>query len=151
MSWQHGGNGRSPAIGEAARPGAADHGTLASDADRDSAVRLLSEAFAEGRLTAGEHGDRVQAAYGARTWARLSELTSDLPAQSGAADEQPTMSSVPDGTDRCLLCALLILCPPAGVAWLLASRRRARGTLDRRGAVWPVSVPAGNGQRAEDR
>jgi hypothetical protein len=26
--------------------------------------------------------------------------------------------------DRCLLCLLLIICPPAGIAWWLLSRRR---------------------------
>ena len=51
---------------------------LASDADRDAAAGLLSEAFAEGRLSAGGHGERVRAAYTARTRADLAGLTSDL-------------------------------------------------------------------------
>ena len=42
--------------------------TLASDADRDHAADLLNAAAAEGRLTADEHGERVRAAYAARTW-----------------------------------------------------------------------------------
>ena len=53
-------------------------GMLASDADRDAAAGLLSEAFAEGRLSAGGHGERVRAAYTARTRADLAGLTSDL-------------------------------------------------------------------------
>jgi DUF1707 SHOCT-like domain len=97
---------------------------LASDADRDGVAGRLSSAFAEGRLTSGEHAERVRAAYEARTAGELAGLTADLP---GPADEaggrQP--ARVPDdGVDRCLLCALLILCPPAGIAWLLAARRR---------------------------
>jgi Domain of unknown function (DUF1707) len=112
---------------------------------------LLNEAFAQGRLTAGEHEDRVQAAYNARTWAGLNELTADLPAHAGAAHEQLTAGLLPAGPDRCLMCALLILCPPAGIAWLLASRRRARGALERAGAVWQASDSRWDGQRAEDR
>jgi hypothetical protein len=121
--------------------------TLASDADRDSAASLLNEAFAEGRLTTSEHGDRVRAAYCARTWSELSQLTADLPARA----EQPVTGLLPAGPDRCLLCAALILCPPAGIAWLLASRRRARRPRDRVGAVWPAAVPGEVGRRAEDR
>jgi hypothetical protein len=95
---------------------------LASDADRDAAAGLLSEAFAEGRLCAGEHGERVRAANTARTRADLAGL---------------------DGPDRCLLCALLVLCPPGGICWLLAARRRSRpGRGQRAGS---------GGEHAQDR
>src|SRR5260370_22793033 len=77
------------------RPGAADRGpmsmqypqatptlpaagvpqTRASDADRDAAAALLGGAFAEGRLTADEHGERLNAAYAARGWQQLRPLT----------------------------------------------------------------------------
>jgi hypothetical protein len=97
---------------------------LASDADRETVAGQLSSAYAEGRLTAAEHGDRVRAACGARTLGELAGLTGDLPGLSGG-DAGRQQALVPDGVDRCLLCALLICCPPAGVAWLLA-RRRAR-------------------------
>jgi hypothetical protein len=96
---------------------------LASDADRDAAAGLLSSAFAEGRLTGAEHAERVRSAYGARRRAQLAALIADLPDPAGKADVQ--QAHVPDGVDRCLLCALLICCPPAGIAWLLAVRRRA--------------------------
>jgi hypothetical protein len=100
---------------------------LASDADRETIVGRLSSAFAEGRLTAAQHGDRVRAAYSARTVGELAGLTADLPGPRGDAGgrQQPL---VPDGVDRCLLCALLICCPPVGLAWLLAARRRAGAT-----------------------
>ena len=52
---------------------------LASDGERDDAVRVLNEAFAEGRLTGDEHGERVRAAYAARTWRDLDRVTTDLP------------------------------------------------------------------------
>jgi len=104
-------------------PGRPD--VLASDADRDGVARRLGSAFAEGRLTADEHADRVQAIYGARTLGELAGLTADLPGPARAAGErQPAL--VPDEMDRCLLCALLICCPPVGIAWLLVARRRAR-------------------------
>jgi hypothetical protein len=98
---------------------------LASDADRDAVAGLLSSAFAEGRLTAPEHAERVRAAYGARTRGDLDLLTADLPGPGGGAGRrQPALQ--PERVDRCLLWALLICGPPAGVAWLLAARRRAR-------------------------
>jgi hypothetical protein len=96
---------------------------LASDADRDTAGSLLNEAFAEGRLTADEHDQRLSAAYTARTWQQLRELTADLPAQAVAAKPMPPAMFA--GLDPCLLCVLLIVCPPAGLAWWLLSRRRA--------------------------
>ena len=94
----------------------------ASDADRDAAAGLLNEAFAEGRLTADEHDQRLSAAYAARSRQQLHQLTADLPAPPGAADR--VAPGVFAGVDLCLLCALLIVCPPAGIAWWLMSRRR---------------------------
>jgi hypothetical protein len=97
----------------------------ASDADRDAVASVLGFAFAEGRLTADEHAGRVRAAYGARTLGELTGLTADLPDPAGdvAPRQAPFM---PDEMDRCLLFSLLICCPPAGIAWLLSARRRAR-------------------------
>jgi hypothetical protein len=39
--------------------------------------------------------------------------------------------------DRCLLCLLLVACPPAGIAWLWLSWRRARA------CPGPVVAPGG--------
>lgn len=115
---------------------------LASDADRDAAARQLNDAFADGRLTAAEHSDRVHAVYAARTWPELARLTADLPAPAelrGAA-ELPGAAGLavgraePDWMDRldpCLLCLLLCLCPPAGVAVLWRRRRARAGTVRR--------------------
>jgi hypothetical protein len=99
----------------------AEPAVLASDADRDAAARVLTGAFADGRLTAAEHGDRVRAVYAARTWPELAGLTADLPAAAS-----PAAASTADwaaGLDPCLLCLLLCLCPPAGIAVLLWRRR----------------------------
>lgn len=97
--------------------------TRASDADRDAAAALLGAAFAEGRLTADEHGERLGAAYAARTWQQLRQLTADLPGTAGATGRRAAPGIVAE-PDPCLLCLLLIVCPPAGIAWWLLSRRR---------------------------
>jgi hypothetical protein len=102
---------------------AAGPATRASDADRDAAAGLLNEAFAAGRLTADEHDQRLAAAYAARSWQQLHQLTADLPAAPGAATV-PTAPGMLAGADPCLLCVLLIACPPAGIAYWLLSRRR---------------------------
>ena len=133
MSWHYPGP---------ARPAAGDMGTLASDGDRDAAARVLSEALAEGRLTTSEHGERVRAALAARTWAELAGLTADLPAP---ADTRPAVTARCDGPDWCLL----LCCPPAGIARLLAARHRAR--TSRRPAVTAGSAPLGGGMAAGAR
>jgi hypothetical protein len=150
VSWQDGGP-------DLARPEAGGTVTLASDGDRDAAARVLNEAFAEGRLTADEHGERVRAVYAARTWHELAQVTADLPGAAQGAGQAAT--GMADSLDRCLLCVLLICCPPAGIAWLLAARRRARAgqrqalTVAGRpsGGRGGAAVRAGAGWRAEDR
>ena len=51
----------------------------ASDADRDAVADRLREAHAEGRLTAEEFSERLDAALVARTHGDLVPLTRDLP------------------------------------------------------------------------
>nr|WP_240509250.1 DUF1707 domain-containing protein [Streptomyces agglomeratus] len=59
----------------------------ASDADRDRTADILRDAMAEGRLTAEEHSDRIDAVYRAKTVAELEPLVRDLPAPGGARRE----------------------------------------------------------------
>jgi hypothetical protein len=66
----------SPAMRE---PADRNPGLRASDADREHVAELLNEAFAEGRLTTEEHGERLEAAYAARTMGELRPLVADLP------------------------------------------------------------------------
>jgi hypothetical protein len=47
------------------------------------------------------------------------------------------------GADLCLLCALLVVCPPAGIVWWLLSRRRQQ--------LPPAGAWGRAGQHAEDR
>ncbi len=61
-----------------------------SDGDRTKVVTLLESAYAEGRITAAEHTERMQAAAAAETFDDLVPLTRDLvaldaPAASGEA------------------------------------------------------------------
>ncbi|WP_445401357.1 DUF1707 SHOCT-like domain-containing protein [Streptomyces sp. LE64] len=56
----------------------------ASDADRDQVAERLREAVAEGRLDLEEFGERLEAAYEARTYGELELLTRDLPAVAAA-------------------------------------------------------------------
>src|SRR5580693_3908328 len=50
----------------------------ASDADRDQVVDVLRVAMGDGRLTADEFGERMEAALSARTLGELAVLTADL-------------------------------------------------------------------------
>ena len=61
-------------------------GLRVSDADRDRALRELSEAFQAGRLTAGEFDQRSGQALGARTGNELTALLADLPHDRAGAD-----------------------------------------------------------------
>ena len=119
-----------------ARPAAAGGpAARASDAERDHAAGLLSEAFAEGRLTEAEHAQRLDAAYAARTQAQLHLLIADLPASAPVPSPAPGTLT---GADRGLLCVLFCMCPPVAIAWWLRSRRRPPRYPDR-----PLPAPAG--------
>jgi hypothetical protein len=137
------------------RAEAGNTAVLASDGERDAAVRVLNEAFAEGRLTGDEHGGRVRAAYTARTWRDLDRVTADLPGPPDVPGH--AAQGAPGDLDRCLLCALLICCPPAGIAWLLAARHRARTGQRHALTATPPSAAGGTaalpgaGRRAENR
>lgn len=59
-----------------------------SDADRDRAASLLSNALAEGRLTPQEHSERLDAIYAAKVQADMVPVVSDLPGASAAIAAQ---------------------------------------------------------------
>src|SRR5271167_1643306 len=50
----------------------------ASDADRERVIAMLGDALADGRISHGEHSERISAALSARTLGDLSGLTADL-------------------------------------------------------------------------
>lgn len=66
----------------------------ASDADRDTAAAVINNALAEGRLTAEEHSERLDAIYAAKTHAELVPLLDDLPGQRAAVVPDPTSQAV---------------------------------------------------------
>jgi hypothetical protein len=58
-----------------------DRPIRASDQERESVVDILRDAYTDGRLTLDEFEERSSAAYAAKTWTDLRELTVDLPAE----------------------------------------------------------------------
>jgi hypothetical protein len=60
-----------------------DDGRLrASDQDRETALGVLRDAYAAGRLRPEEFDQRVDMAFAATTWGELDGVTADLPAAS---------------------------------------------------------------------
>ncbi|MFJ9696747.1 DUF1707 domain-containing protein [Kitasatospora sp. NPDC101183] len=80
-------------------PGPPSHAPVAqadmrvSDADRERVAELLRDAYAEGRLDAEEHAERIEAAYSAKTFGELVPLTRDLPAHRPLSFEKPPLDA----------------------------------------------------------
>lgn len=55
-----------------------------SDAERDQAAAALGEHYAQGRLTADEHGERLDQVWAARTRGELRPIFADLPVAAGS-------------------------------------------------------------------
>lgn len=64
--------------------GVPDPNVRASDADRERIVEQLRQHTADGRLTMDEFEQRMSAAYAAKTYGELAQLTRDLPVDLGA-------------------------------------------------------------------
>ncbi|MBO0837304.1 MAG: DUF1707 and DUF2154 domain-containing protein, partial [Actinobacteria bacterium] len=71
-----------------------DSNLRASDADRDAAAAVINNAMAEGRLTADEHSERLEAIYAAKTQADLAPLLADLPGQHSMAPVPATSAQL---------------------------------------------------------
>ncbi len=84
-----------PLAGEPSGPGASPE-MRASDADRDLVIDVLREAVGDGRLTAEEFEERVQAAMSSRTFGELATLTADLvaPPASPGVPEEPALDVI---------------------------------------------------------
>jgi hypothetical protein len=76
-----------------ATPLGAEDSVRASHGDREHVMGLLQEAYAQGRITVDEFGDRTDRAGAAKTVGDLRPLVADLPAA------QPTATPVPSGGD----------------------------------------------------
>ena len=98
-------------------------GLRASHADRDRAVEVLRVAAGDGRLTAEELDERLEAAVTARTCGELAALTTDLPAAPDSAPGPP----VPEPKDLAR-----IDCHASSVTrdgrWLVPRRMQVRVT-----------------------
>ena len=107
----------------------------APDADRERAIGVLSEAFAEGRLTTEEHSARVEHVYGARTYAELAVLIA-RPARCRIA--LPPVRSAPRSA------APPAAAPGAGFGWRAIGRGVVIGVpaRDRDESDGPVTAPA---------
>jgi hypothetical protein len=71
----------------------------ASDADRDRVIDILRAATADGRLTADEFNERMEAALASRTFRELAPLTADLataPARRAPASPAPGPGPEPE-------------------------------------------------------
>jgi Domain of unknown function (DUF1707) len=79
-----------PPAGESPEP-ASSPDLRASDADRDRVIDVLRAATADGRLTADEFNERMEAALSSRTFRELAPLTADLgsPPASRAPEPAP--------------------------------------------------------------
>jgi hypothetical protein len=93
-----------------------DDAMRASDGDREHAAEMLRNAYAAGRIDLEELHGRADAAYSAKTWGELRDLTADLPA------------------GQVLSCAASGAESPAGVAQPGHAPRRPRA------AIWVTVV-----------
>jgi hypothetical protein len=80
--------------------GASPQQFRASHEDRDRVVEVLRVAAGDGRLTAEELDERLEAALTARTYGELAALTKDLPpAPGGAGLVTPGLGTVPEAKE----------------------------------------------------
>ena len=122
-----------------------------SDADRDRAAAALGDHYAEGRLDADEHAERLERVWAARTAADLRPVFRDLPSGGPARPARPARP-VPWAGRRpafpplvpvlLVLVALTVLTHVpfvllGVVALVLLSRRRRHGAW----RAWPHGGP----------
>jgi hypothetical protein len=70
-----------------------DEGSIRiGDTEREEAVRRLGEHYEAGRLSADEHGERVEGALRARTGDELAAIFADLPGEPAAGAEHAAWS-----------------------------------------------------------
>jgi hypothetical protein len=122
-----------------------------SDADRDRALRDLSEAFQAGRITAGEFDQRSGQALGARTGKELTVLLADLPHDRASADttaqcqcRRKTASRIAIGASAAAatsLGALALTNALSHAAPAHYNRELAREILARMGLKVPLPAP----------
>ena len=125
----------------------------ASDADRDTAAAVVNNALAEGRLTAEEHSERLDAIFSAKTHA-------DLVPRPGRSAGAPRRAAGPRPP---AVCRRRPEREAGAAAWSRFQRGEPQGRLAsgagderagrvrRRGTGLPGGGPAGQGDRADGR
>ena len=63
-----------------------------SDAEREAAAADLGEHFAQGRLTADEHAERLEQVWGAKTRGEVAPIFRDLPSPYAAVASAPSVA-----------------------------------------------------------
>ena len=63
-----------------------------SDAEREAAAADLGEHFAQGRLTADEHAERLEQVWAAKTRGEVAPIFRDLPSPYAAVASTPTVA-----------------------------------------------------------
>jgi len=63
-----------------------------SDAEREAAAADLGEHFAQGRLTADEHAERLEQVWGAKTRGEIAPIFRDLPSPYAAVASAPSVA-----------------------------------------------------------
>jgi hypothetical protein len=66
-----------------------DQSIRLSDAEREAAAADLGEHFAQGRLSADEHAERLEQVWAARTRGEIAPIFRDLPSPYAAVSAQP--------------------------------------------------------------
>jgi hypothetical protein len=108
-----------------------------SDQDRHCVVEWLSEAYAVGRLSREEFDERFAAAYSARTYGELRDLTADLPlpaARTGLPSDIVASRRGPESASRRLIGQLI------WAFFVLVLAARLAGLVPPV-AVWIVGLP----------
>lgn len=132
------------------RPQAAD--LRASDRDRDVVLEVLSEGYAEGRLSREEYDERASAATSAKTLGALPPLIGDLvwdrsvaPSTSSDADEVHRQAVQRwAGLRRQAVTAFLIPTLISWAIWVMAGFGSDGGEFEAN-FPWPVFVMLGTG------
>ena len=75
-------------------------GYRASDMDRHNVAERLRAAAGDGRLSIDELEERLEATYGAKTYAELEPLLADLPEERAVAERPPQGVSAPQPAHR---------------------------------------------------
>ena len=107
-----------------------------SDEQREHAAQELRDHFAAGRISEEELGDRVQAAYSARTEAQLGGLLADLP----RLPASPQQVKAELATRRNQLQRRLLQETGGGVALFLVCTAIWAASGTHRGMFWPIWV-----------